>query len=114
MALNIPIPNSSYSEQEVSLSGVKYNFIFRYIGRDQRWRIDIFDNNKDPIIHGIKIMENQDLTGRYNLPSFSNGNLYCLRVKQDLTPVSRDNIGLGKAYNLLYFSNEEIDTLLAS
>lgn len=107
MPLKINIPESAWSEQSVSLSGINYRFVFTFNGRDERWRLSIYIGNT-AVIEGVKILENQALLSQYLLDDFNHGELFCIRLKKDGLPVGRNNFGLGKAYELIYYSNEEI------
>lgn len=107
MSLKINVPESAWSEQSVSLNGINYRFVFTFNGRDERWRLSIYIGNT-AVIEGLKILENQALLGQYLLDDFNHGELFCFRMKEDGLPVGRNNFGLGKAYELVYYSNEEI------
>jgi hypothetical protein len=107
MPLSLPVSQASWSTQNISLSGTDYTFIYSYNTRDERWRFDIY-LNEEPVILGIKIVENQIFLGKYLLPDFNHGDIACLRVKDDGLPVGRDNLGIDKSYELVYFTNEEI------
>lgn len=107
MPLKINVPDSGWSEQNISLNGVTYRFEFHFNGRDERWRMDIYLEDT-PVIKGIKIMENQSLLGRYNLEDFDHGDIFCFRMEEDGNPVGRDNLGISKPYQLVYYSNDEI------
>lgn len=111
MPVSIVTPVTTYSEQRISLGGIDYRFIFRYNRREGRWRFDIFED-ETAIALGIKVMENQNLTERYLLDRFSHGNLYCVRSFETEEEVSRDNFGVDKAYELLYYTTQEEEALL--
>ena len=110
MALTIDTPNAAWSEQNLTLGGVKYTFIYQYNARDSRWRFDIFLSGST-IITGVKVMENQFLLSRYVLPDFDHGDIACVNFEDDGKPVGRDNLGLGKPYSLQYYTNDEIAIL---
>jgi hypothetical protein len=105
--LKVNVPPSPWSEQSITLAGIEYRFIFSFNERDQRWRLDIYVQDV-PVIHGIKIMENQSFLYLYNLESFIHGDLSCIRMKKDNKDVGFDNFGYNKAYELIYFTNDEI------
>ena len=107
MPTNLPVPDSAWSEQEITLGGNNYTFIYSYNSRDLRWRFDILLNGV-MVISGVKVMENQLLLNRYILPSFSHGDIACIRYEDDGKPVGRDNLGLDMPYQLVYFTNEEL------
>lgn len=103
----INVPNSPWSENRMSFGGQFYNVIFRYNSRDERWRMDIYKEDV-PVILGVKIMENQSLLKKHSLKDFSHGDIGCLRIEDDGKPVTRDNLGVGLPYELVYFTNEEM------
>jgi hypothetical protein len=109
MALSINIPDSPFASFEVPLGGQTYNFDITYNTRDSRYRLDIYQNS-EVIILGLKLVENADLLGKYNLPAFNHGGLFVVSNYKTDEPVGRDNIGTGKAYELIYVSNEELNS----
>lgn len=112
MANNIKVPNSAWHEQAIIVSGTVIRLIFKFNTADQSWYIDILDNSGNGILYGLKVMPNQNLTGRYNtLQNLPDGNLWCIRDKNDTSPVGRDNLGIGKAYNLVWYSSAEEEEL---
>lgn len=108
MALSLPVPNSSWSSQNITLGGLDYTFEFSFNSRDDRWRFDIYLED-EPVILGIKIMENQFFLRNYILPDFDHGDIVCVRSKDDGSPVGRDNLGQGKPYELIYFGTNELE-----
>lgn len=110
MAVSIFIPNTPWSRQTVSLSGRNYIFEVSYNERSKRWYIDISLSGSD-VVNSVKVMENYDLTGRYCLQDFPDGELFCARLRETSDPVGRDNFGIGKDYELLYLTLEEIEQL---
>ena len=113
MALKIPVTDNAYSNQEITLAGIKYNFKFKFNERDSRWRLSIYIGDT-PVILGVKIMENEALLGRYRLTEFAHGDLLVLRAQDDGEESGRDNFGIGKAYELIYIDNDEITEILDS
>lgn len=110
MAVSITIPDTAWSRQVVSLSGSSYVFETRYNERSSRWYINITLGGVS-VINSLKVVENVNLTGRYLLDNFNDGNLFCIKIKETAEPAGRDNFGIGKDYELWYLTNEEIETL---
>ena len=108
MPVIINTPKSASATQSISLGGNTYEFIYSLNSRDNRLRFDILFDDV-PIISGVKIMENQSLLKRYDLVDFSHGDLVCFRFKDDGKDVSLENLGVGLPYELIYFSNDELD-----
>ncbi len=110
MALSLPVPDSSNSIQEVTLDGINYKIHYKFNSRDSAWRLNIFRGSTQVIV-GEKVMVHQLLLGRYQLSDFNHGDIICFRVKDDNLPLGRDNFGVDKAYQLIYFTTEEIAAL---
>lgn len=99
--------NAPYSEQRVSLGGVLYTFSLKFNVRNKAWYLSIFDSSgNNPLIKGIKIMPNQNLTGRY-INSGIVGNVWCVRVKSDDSPINVNNLGSDGVYRLVWLSDRE-------
>ena len=109
--ININVPNASWSESLHILSGIQYEFTFRYNERDNRWRLDIRSLGVDVDL-GVKIMENTNLLEFRDLPLFDHGVLYCIRIKDDGKLCTRDNLGIDLPYEILYMTNEEFAGIL--
>lgn len=108
MATNIKIPNSAWHSQDVTVSGVLLDLTFKYNTSDESWYVDIANPSGASILDGLKVMPNQSLTQRYSYTNgLPDGNLWCIRRKNDLSAVSRDNLGIGKTYELWWVSSEE-------
>jgi hypothetical protein len=117
MAQSIPVPEDATSNINIVLGANSYNLIFRFNSRETfntngRWYFDLYTESGEPIKLGIKVMENQKLLGRYKLDAFS-GDIYCLQSNfGQVRFLTRDNLGIDKEYELVYFSQEELDEIL--
>lgn len=70
----IPV-NTQFPWQSIriALSSVTYTLSFRFNSRSQRWVMDINDGSNNPILSGLVLLINEDLTYQYkntfdNLP----------------------------------------------
>jgi hypothetical protein len=108
MPLRIPIPKVSYATNVVPLGGQSYGFTFRFNERSGRWKLDISTVAGTVIRNGITLIEDASLTSHLYLQRFWHGILYVGQINEGTEPAGRDNIGLGKQYELLYFSHEEL------
>lgn len=119
MPVQLPVPAVSYKEVELSLSGITYNFVFRfndrmikYEGDEGTWIIDIFNSSGSPIVRGLAVVGQGFLIDRLILPEFSNGDILCFRAKKTDKAPTRNNLGIDKDYWLVYMTNEEIEDAL--
>ena len=108
MAKKIKILDSSNFNTDIVLSGTTYNILVKYNPSDKSWYLSIRDSANTAIVTGIKIMPNQNLTYQLKyLNIFTDGDLWCLRLKAVKDPLGRDNFGIGKAYELVWISSED-------
>lgn len=116
----IPTPEGGNTSQEVALGGITYTFKYTFNSTDERWRLDILLSG-EPLISGMKVMETTDplatvkfdvsLTGKYDIPDFNHGELFCFNIKSTSEPVGIDNLGISKDYTITYLTNEEIQEI---
>lgn len=107
MPISIPVPTSSWEDEIISLGGREYKLTFRFNTRDQGWRIDLYLG--DVLVKGgMKVVQDGSLLLIYQLDDFSHGDIWCIKAQETTEDVGRNNLGQGKAYELIYFSNEEL------
>lgn len=110
MPVVLEVPNTAHSEINVPLGGELFNIIYSFNDRDNRWRIDLVKDGT-PVLSGLKIVENVFLLSSYNVASSIDGDIACIRRQETAEGVGRDNLGVGKPYELVYFTQAELDAL---
>lgn len=107
MPLKINIPDSSNAVPKVSLGGITYDFHFYTNRIDGKYHLDIYLDGV--LLQGsLKLLENVFILQKYVIPDFSHGDLFLAKLKDTSELPGRDNIGVGKPYELIYFTNEEL------
>ena len=108
----LQVPDNSADIINTSLEGISYDIKYRFSSREKRWYFDMYLEGGVAIKLGVKVMENQSLVSRYILDDFK-GEIICFRKKdtQPLEDVGRDNLGIGKTYELIHFTSAEIDEI---
>lgn len=106
--IRLNVPDSAWSTANFVLGETLYEGVFTYNSRDKRWRLSLYREGQ-PVIRGLKLMENQPLLNRYVIDNWGGGEIFTLRSKDDGEPVSRDNLGLNKSYELVYFTQNEVN-----
>lgn len=101
--VKIDVPDLSEPLVEVTLSGKSYLFRFHYSNVEDRYYLDISYKNV-PVVSGLKLLE-AALTLKQDLPEFKEGNLFLVPLQSTTEPPSRNNIGVGKPYELIYIPN---------
>lgn len=108
MAVLIKVPDSPWSSQRITLKGESFLFVLKFNTRNESWYLDIQTTLEEAIVSGIKIMPNQNLTYRQKYKtSLPDGNLWCIRGKNDFSDIGRDNLGIDETYELMWLSTEE-------
>lgn len=108
MPIKIPVPESAYHTQDLTLGEEGYTITFSFNISDDAWYLDIQRLSGEVLYQSLKVMPNQNLTGRsaYN-EKMVGGNIWCMRVIGDLSPIARDNLGIGEVYELWWITTEE-------
>lgn len=66
----------------VELDGVEYQFRMRFNSRDQGWYFSVYDLDGNPLVDGLKVVVNADLTLRFTVDGAFGGRLYVLDGRQ--------------------------------
>lgn len=76
--LEIPkLPSSNY-EFRIDLEGSTYNLSLKYNKRENRWYLNIKDEQDNPIVMGIKMVLNTSLVERFQDDRLPPGTLFLL------------------------------------
>lgn len=117
MAVQIPVPQSSYEEIEISLSGKTYHFVFRFNERLKKdstdtgtWMIDIYSSTRQPLIMGLAVVDQNYLISPVVVEGFDLGDILCYRSRKTELSPGRNNVGFDKEYQLIYLTHLEIES----
>ena len=101
MLLEIPlVSNADYNFNAV-IDTFPLRFRQVWNSRESAWRLDIQDSAGVPIVQGLKLLPNKNLTGRYVDERLPVGDFFFLSVDDNRDRPTFDN--LGKAQKLYYF-----------
>lgn len=105
-------PENSYSEQRLVIGNSSVTLVIKYNVRNESWYLSILDSSGTlEYLSGVKIVPNQNLTGRYILDGNIGGDIWCLRVKNDYSPIDYNNLGRNKTYRLAWISDGDMRQL---
>lgn len=72
---------------QITLDNVIYTLVFRYNTRSSRWLLDINDASNNPILIGIPLLINRNLTAQFNTLAIPAGTMFCTDdTNQDMQP----------------------------
>lgn len=66
----VPVKNNlPWYKFKITLSGVIFTLSFRYNSRTTRWLMDILDSSENPVLMGLPLLINRNVTSQY--PTFA-------------------------------------------
>lgn len=104
--IKINVPNIPESSVRVTLGGLLYTFNFRYNTTTGKYYLTITYNNTT-LVSSLKLVDGVLLLKKYSISEFNHGDLFVAKMKETDESVGKDNIGVGKAYELIYIPFEE-------
>jgi len=108
----IEIPTSTdtaYRSQKCRLDGRDFVLRFSYNEREDRYYVDILDEEETPILRGLKLVSNWRLLRHYHHdPRVPPGELMATDLTGDNSPPSFGELGIGKRVELTYFTEDEL------
>ena len=105
--LSIAVTDSADSSAPITLGGELYDFRFNFNSLDEVYRLDIYHQQK-LVIGSLDLKLGALITDKHNLPDFDHGELFLAQVKSNAVSPTRDNVGVGKSYELIYVTNDEL------
>lgn len=113
----IPIFNNTSSrfKQNINLDGTIYNLYIYWNDRTEQWFLDIRDNEEEPILTGRLLSPNFPTLRQYvSYEGLPEGEFVLIDIKDDLTDpdVTFDTINV--RYQLVFFTNQEIEDAQSS
>lgn len=105
VTLNINTDDNFNQEQTFNIEGTTY-ILSTYYNFRKGWYVGLYDVNRNPIRIGVNLMPVARVFD--DVPDIE-GQIWCAPTEDftDPVPVTRDNFGAGKLYNLVYLTNEE-------
>lgn len=100
---------SSRFAYDIELAGELFRLYFSWNARETAWYMDIQDQNENNILTGIKMVPNYRLLEQYRAyAALPDGDFVVWDLNQNPITggITFDN--MGKRYQLLFFSSEEI------
>lgn len=109
MPLLITTPDSAWYEQEVTLEGKNVILEMYWNTRNDSWNLNVYTVDREPIITGVKLVQNNWTHIHYHNAELPLGELVCVKVNDRAEELGRHN--LGSDYLLVYLTNQEVEDL---
>lgn len=106
----IPFKEASAWQAQISLSGTIYFLYFRWNAMNAYWVMSILDANAVPIIIGIKVVTNYDITLQFAaITGMPAGDILCQNIIGQWGNIER--FDMGQTTELIYYAVGELEAL---
>ena len=103
----IPFKEPSAWQNQITLSSVIFLLYFRWNAMNQYWVMNIFDRNDTPILLGVKVVTNYDLTIQFAaLLGMPVGDIVCQNIINEWVDIGR--FDMGETTELIYYDQGEL------
>jgi len=98
-------PDGSYTMQ-IALTGSVFLLDFHWNTLNSFWVMSIYNSNRVPVVLGIKIVPNYNLTKQYVYSSMPLGDILCQNFQNQWGEIGR--FDMGKTTELVYYEPGEL------
>ena len=108
----IPFQEAGAWQAQISLSGSIFFLNFRWNALNKYWVMSILDANYVPLIFGIKVVTNYDLTLQFAaITGMPPGDIVCQNIIGQWTDIGR--FDMGQTTELIYYDIGELEATAA-
>lgn len=123
----IPFKEPASWQAQITLTGVIFNLAFQWNALNKYWVMSIYSRNDDPILLGVKVVVNWNLTGQFVTVGMPAGDICCqniLGLTQNTTPSGEtvftippesfrkiERFDMGEVDELFYYEAGELEAL---
>jgi hypothetical protein len=101
----IPFKEPAQWQQQIELDSQTFILSFRWNAMNEYWVMDILTRDLVPIILGIKVVANYNLTAQYIADGQPNGDIVCENIIGGQGKIQR--FDMGAVAELIYYSQGE-------
>lgn len=108
----LPFKEPGSWQMQITLTGVVFNLNFHWNALNKYWLMDILNNDSDPIVYGIKVVPNFNLTAQFIAAGMPLGDILC----QNFVNINGDiaRFDMGDTTELVYYEPGEIAAIQAA
>jgi hypothetical protein len=107
----IPFKEPAAWEAQIQLTGVIFLLKFKWNALNEYWVMSIFNRNDEPILLGVKVVVNWNLTGQFVTVGMPSGDIICQNVLLGFEKIKR--FDMGEVTELFYYEEGELESLEA-
>lgn len=105
----IPFKESGAWKAQISLSSVIYILYFKWNALNKYWVMSVYDRSENPILLGVKIVTNYDLTQQFVILGMPPGHIICQNFLGKWDDIQR--FDMGETTEIIYYENAELELL---
>lgn len=90
--LVVPFFDFASFQEEVTLEGTVFSFIFSWNAHGAFWTLSIYDRDLNPIVLGIRLVLNYELLKIHPRAAMPKGELYVIDVKEGSMDISYEDL----------------------
>lgn len=104
----IPFKEPASWKMQINLTNQIFNLSFKWNAMNGYWVMSISDRNDNPIIYGIKVVTNYDLTAQFVVSGMPLGDIVCQNIISEWIDITR--FAMGVTDELIYYEPHELET----
>lgn len=102
----IPSNQATQYREEIDLDGTTYILTFAWNALNEYWSLSIYDRDLNPIVYGIKIVTQFNLTKQIVQSGMPLGDILCQNIVGLFEKIQRND--LGETNELVYYAEGEL------
>ena len=103
----MPFKESAAWQEQLTLSNIIYILYFKWNALNQYWVMNIYDANAAPLLLGVKVVPNFDLTSPFTVLGLPPGDIVCQNILNQWGPIQR--FDMGETCELIYYTPGELE-----
>ncbi len=103
----IPFKEPAAWTMQINLTRQIFNLSFKWNALNAYWVMSIFDRNENPVVYGIKVVTNYDLTAQFVAIGMPLGDIVCQNIIDEWNDIARFDMGITN--ELIYYEPDELE-----